>query len=153
MSAAEIHKPNQPDFPMMEELCLKHDQSCDLIRSAALSIEKQLAGNLDREDRRELASAFWDVAGELEELFEVKQQAGFFDGPDGANVRDQERLAHLKSDYRRLLNELRQVEHETETGKLSKARRLLSHWMSRFSDVCDRETDVISEIWKSESAT
>ena len=132
---------------MMEELCLKHDETCESIRTATLSIERELSGNLDREDRRELASAVADVSGELAGLYELKQQAGFFDGPEGSSARDQERLAHLKSDYRRLLNELRQVEQETETGKPSKARRQLSHWMSRFSDVCDREADVVSDIW------
>lgn len=135
----------------MEELCLMHDESCDSIRSSTSSIEKELSENLDREDRRELASAVRDVSRELSGLLELKQEAGFFEGPAGVNVRDQERLAHLKSEYRRLLNELRQVEHETETGKPSKARRQLTHWMSHFSDVCDREANMVSDIWDSES--
>lgn len=132
------------------ELCLLHDETCEMIQSAIDGIEKELAGDVDREARRELASAVHDVANQLAGLLDAKMEAGLFDGKDGTSIRCTERLAHLKADYRRLLNELRQADHEIATGKPPKARRQLSHWLSHFNDVCGRETDIIGEVWGSE---
>lgn len=136
--------------PAIVELCLQHDETCEMIQSAVDGIEKELAGNVDRESRRELASAVHDVANQLAGLLDAKLEAGYFEGKDGTSIRCTERLAHLKADYRRLLNELRQADHEIATGKPPKARRQLSHWLSHFSDVCGRETDLIEEVWGAE---
>lgn len=130
----------------IEELRRQHDGSCMSIRRTIRSIESELAGPVRREDRLELASGVQDAAGELASLLRRKESARYFEGFDTASERGLDRLAHLKSDYRRLLNELRQAEHEIVSGKPRKTQRQLSHWLSHFEDVLDREADVVKSL-------
>lgn len=133
----------------VEELCLRHDEACDRIRSTTLSVDSELVGSLSREDRYELATAIHDIAEDLSELLEEKLAAGFFDGFE-ESARSGERLSHLQSDYRRLLSELRRIQNEIESGKPRKARRQLAAWTNQFGDVLNHEMDLVDELWSFE---
>lgn len=135
----------------IDDLRLLHNEECESIRRNVSSIESELAGTLSRGERLELASGVKDAADELAGLYRKKEAAGYFEGFKAVSERCLDRLAHLKSDYRRLLNELLQAEHEITSGKLQKARRQLSHWLSHFGDVLDRESDVVRELSTAES--
>lgn len=135
----------------VEELCLVHDKACDRIRTLATSVESELSEALDREDRLELAAAVADAAEQLKSLFDAKLDSGYFEGCEGTSERCQDRAAHLKSDYRRRLNGLREIEHEIASGKPRKAERQLNHWRSHFTDVLDRETEILNELWKQDT--
>lgn len=136
---------------LVEELSLVHDKTCDHIRTTATSVESELSGPLDREDRLELAAAVADAADELKSLFDAKIDAGYFTGFEGTSERCQDRVAHLKSDYRRLLSELRSARHETLAGKPRKAQRELNSWLGHFKDLMDRETVLINELWNDDA--
>ncbi|MFT5325198.1 MAG: hypothetical protein ACI8P0_003066 [Planctomycetaceae bacterium] len=134
----------------VEELCFLQDSKIERIRSAVDSVSTELSDALDREERLELASGIGDIAEELHNLIQRKLDAGFYDGFKGANRHSQERVAHLISDYRRLLSELRTARHETAAGKPRKAQRELTSWLGHFSDLVDRETSLIDELWNTD---
>jgi hypothetical protein len=138
----------KPSLPAaVEELCLIHDETYGRIRSKSEAIESELARPLDHGERLELSGAVFDVVDDLCSLHEAKLAAGFFAGFGEPTERCRERVAHLKSDYRRLLNELRQIGHEIKSGKPRKALRQMSHWLTRFDDVVDHETALLNELW------
>jgi hypothetical protein len=131
----------------VEELCLMQDRNCERLRARVDSISSELSGDLDREERLELAAAIADVADELSVLVQQKVGAGYFDGFAGTTQHVQERVAHLQADYRRLLNELRTARHEVAAGKPRKARQQMASWLGHFNDLVGRESDLISELW------
>lgn len=136
----------------VKELCLEQDRSSNRISKSIDSISSELAGPIDREVRHELAAAIGDVADELRTLHNRQLAAGFFDGFENANTHLHERVAHLLADYRRLLNELRTAQHETATGKASKASRQLTSWVGHFSDLIERESKLVSELWTADKS-
>jgi hypothetical protein len=136
----------------IETISLIHDETCGRIRSTSEAVESELSQHLDRGERLELAAAVRDVIDEVSNLYDAKLAAGFFVGFGDPTERCRERVAHLKSDYRRLLNDLRQTEHEITSGKSRKARRQMSHWLTRFADVIDHETALLNELWNSDAS-
>ena len=136
----------------VEDLCLIQDHRFARIRVSIQSISSELAGPVDREDRFELAAAISDVADELRGLQNRKLDIGFFEGFSDTDDHLQERVAHLQSDYRRLLNELRSAQQETVSGKPRKVCRQLNSWLSHFNSLIDREADLIAELWSDSSS-
>ena len=116
---------------------------CDSIES----ISSELAGPIDREGRLELAATIADISEELRDIHEQKIDADYFHGREGISTHLQERGANLQSDHRRLLNELRSAQQETVGGKARKAHRQLTSWLNHYSDLLDRETELIPELW------
>jgi hypothetical protein len=133
----------------VKKLRQMQDQSCERISSSIDAISSDLTGPLEREDRLELAAAITDVAAGLRSLIQQKIDAGYFDGVAESSQHSRDRAAHLLSDYRRLLNELRAAQQETANGRLRKACRQLDSWLGHFRDLAGRESEVISELWQS----
>ncbi len=129
------------------EICLVQEHTIERIHSSVDSVRAELSDSLDREERLELASGIGDIAEELRSLIQRKLDAGFYDGFEGRTAHLRERVAHLISDYRRLLSELRSARHETSAGKPRKAQRQLASWLGHFSDLVSRETSLIDELW------
>jgi hypothetical protein len=132
----------------VEELRRIQDQKIERIRSAVDSVNAELSDSLDKEGRQELASVIGDIADDLRSLIQRKLDAGFYDGFEGTNAHLQERSARLISDYRRLLSELRNARHEASAGKPRKTQRQLTSWLGHFSDLVDRESVLVAELWK-----
>lgn len=132
----------------VEEIRLIQDQKIERIRSAIDSVNAELSDSLDKEERLEIASVIGDIADDLRSLIQRKLDAGFYDGFEGTTVHLQERAAHLISDYRRLLSELRSARHEATAGKPRKTQRQLTSWLGHLSDLVDREAELITELWK-----
>lgn len=130
------------------DICQVQDQFCDRIRNSIRTINSELAGPTDREDRLELAAGIADVSDELRGLYQKKLDVGFFGGPDELSPHLKERVAHLQSDYRRSLNELKSAQQETATGKPRKACRQLTSWLSHYDDLMGREADLFSDLWQ-----
>jgi hypothetical protein len=132
----------------VQELRASQDRSCGRIRASLDSVCSELRAPLEREDRMELAAAVADTAADLRALIQQKDDAGYFEGSAGNSQHLRERVAHLRADLRRLLNELRAAQQEISTGKASKAVRQLTSWLGHFDDVVARESELISELWR-----
>lgn len=137
----------------VEQLLLEHDETCDAMRVTTNAVISDLSQPVGREERHELASAIHDVAGELSALNETKREVGFYDGFGEQQTHRRERITHMQSEYRRLLNDLRRVQQEIATGKPPKARRQLTSWLSQLNDVLDREAVLIDELWNPSTDT
>lgn len=131
----------------IEKLCNEHDQVMEDVTDRAQSLIDQAGDANDREAQQELAGALDDIASDLQDLLDAKNEAGYFRGAEDAAENARDRAEHLRSDHRRLINDVRAVAREFRTGKPSKARRQLTAWLTKFKDAADRESRHVSELW------
>ena len=131
----------------MQEICQLQKKASGKICDSIESISAELAGPIDREGRLELAATIADISDELRDIHQRKLDAEYFYGREGVSTHLQERGTHLQSDHRRLLNELRSAQQETVGGKARKAHRQLTTWLNHYSDLLDRETELVPELW------
>lgn len=144
-SERKVSSDSIPDA--VQELCEWQDEASAKICDSIESIAGELAGPIDREGRLELAAIIADVSDELRQLHQQKIDAAYFHGREGISTHLQERGAHLQSDHRRSLNELRSAHQETVSGKPNKAHRQLKSWLNHYNDLLARETELVVELW------